>query len=408
MKEIINKLFEEEAFVLEKHEKKKLIDRNIINTIEWDDRIVWLIWLRWVWKTTILLNRRTKVKNSIYLTADRLIFNELDFFELVKEMHKTFWIVNFFIDEIHHLKDYAWILKNIYDLLPVNIVFSWSNMINLLSSKYDLSRRVVSYNIPIFSFKEFLLFKYEVDVQTFGLKYLLENHIEISRKYSSKVSKIIFEDYLILGQFWYFMENERTFQKKLENSIKKSIYNDLAELIKVSTENLRKMEEILLFFANTVQDKITIGAISKKINIHPTTVENYINFLVDLGWIIKINKYWTITDSIRKEKKMFFSNTNISRVFQINENSMIKWNMRENFFISCFNRVFEDLDKKMYFKTRQDFVIKHNNWIYDFEIGWKGKWKEKYEDETFIIKDDILVSEWNKVIPLWLFGLLEK
>jgi predicted AAA+ superfamily ATPase len=71
-------------------------------------------------------------------------------------------------------------------------------MINLLSSKYDLSRRVVSYTIPIFSFKEFLLFKYKVDLETFDLKYLLENHIEISRKYSFKVSNIMFQNYLTI------------------------------------------------------------------------------------------------------------------------------------------------------------------------------------------------------------------
>jgi uncharacterized protein len=71
-------------------------------------------------------------------------------------------------------------------------------MINLLSSKYDLSRRVISYNIPIFSYKEFLLLKYKIKLKTFTLEYLLKNHIDISKKYSKSVSKLIFQNYLTI------------------------------------------------------------------------------------------------------------------------------------------------------------------------------------------------------------------
>lgn len=138
-----------------------------------------------------------------------MIFNNLDFFELIKKLYKTFLIVNYLINEIHHLKNYSQILKNIYDLLPVKIVFSWSNMINLLSSKYDLSRSVVSYNIPIFSFKEFLLFKYEIDLKTFDLKYLLSNHLEISRKYFSKV--------IIILSIWAFFFHDKNSKLRFLN-----------------------------------------------------------------------------------------------------------------------------------------------------------------------------------------------
>jgi hypothetical protein len=40
MKKIINNIFEEESFLLEEYKKKNLINRKIIENIEWDDKIV--------------------------------------------------------------------------------------------------------------------------------------------------------------------------------------------------------------------------------------------------------------------------------------------------------------------------------------------------------------------------------
>ncbi len=35
-----------------------------------------------------------------------------------------------------------------------------------------------------------------------------------------------------------------------------------------------------------------------------------------------------------------------------------------------------------------------------FEIGWKAKNKEKYDKNSYIIKDDILVIEGKEIVPL--------
>lgn len=65
MKQIISNIFEEENFILEEYKNKKIITRKVTENIEWGDKIVWLIWLRWVWKTTILLNRRIEKQNLV-------------------------------------------------------------------------------------------------------------------------------------------------------------------------------------------------------------------------------------------------------------------------------------------------------------------------------------------------------
>jgi hypothetical protein len=40
MRKLINNIFEEEEFVLKKYKEKKLIKREIVKKIEWEDRII--------------------------------------------------------------------------------------------------------------------------------------------------------------------------------------------------------------------------------------------------------------------------------------------------------------------------------------------------------------------------------
>ncbi len=354
-----------------------------------------------------MLNQRLKTENSIYFSADRILFYKIDPFELIKILYKNYKIETFFIDEIHFWENYSWILKNVYDILPVKIVFSWSNMIDLVNSNYDISRRVVSYKIPIFSFREFLNLYYDLNLSKLWVFDILENSFDITRELSTKITFLMVDEYLKFGQFGYFTEWIKTYFDKLENSIKKSIYSDLANLQAIWTDKLKILEKILFFVANSVQNKITVSSISKKIGIHYSTAENYINMLVSLWWLLQINRYWNITDIVRKEKKLYFSNTNVIKIFGILENSIIKWQLRENFFVSCLNWYFwKDFQTKVFFDISKDFIVFFDDKKVCFEVWWLSKKKNKYQNDVIIVKDNILISEWKKIIPLWLFWFL--
>ncbi|MBT3727433.1 hypothetical protein HOG21_07435 [bacterium] len=68
----------------------------------------------------------------------------------------------------------------------------------------------------------------------------------------------------------------------MENSIKKSIYEDLSDFVDIMTSNLKKVEDILFFIANTSTTEITINSLSKKVGLSIHTCEIYINFLDNL------------------------------------------------------------------------------------------------------------------------------
>ena len=394
---VFEKIFE--AFELAKIENnvKNLKKRDFFDNIFWEEKILWLHGLRWVWKTTILFQKLQETKNAIYVSMDWGFLKWISLFEIVKELYKFKKITNFFIDEIHFSNTWIEDLKNIYDLLPVKVVFSWSNKVWLYDKWADLSRRVVFFKIPIFSFREYLNFYYWYNLE----KLNFEDIFDLSNysHFLSKISINHLKEYYRFWQLGIYYSNPKNYELKLNQIIKKMIYEDGVMLWKL--DGIANLEKLIYFIANTVQNKISFTSLWKKISVHPKTISNYLELLERVWIFYNIKKYGTITDTLRKEIKPYFTSTNFIYPFCVDFNSTdILWKLRENFFISC---LVDFSDKKnIFFKTTTDFVLLYKQKEYEFEIWWKNK---KRADNVYVVKDDILV--WDKnTIPLWLFGML--
>ena len=391
----INKIFE--AFELAKQQYKEVLwKRRIFDKIAWNEKLVWLYGLRWVWKTTILFQKLNETKNSIYLSMDWGFLKEESLYELIKEIYKTYKIENFFVDEIHFCETWREDLKNVYDLLPVKVYFSGSNQIWIYEKWADLSRRAIFYYVPIFSLREFLNLKFGYDLEVLEFKDIFMPASYTS--YLSKVSLNHLKEYLRFWQFGFYYENPDTYEFKLNQVVKKMIYEDGIDFMKI--EKISDLEKLLYFIANTVQNKLSYTALAKKLQVHPKTIQNYLIFLEKIGIIKNIPKYGTISDSLRKEVKPYFMATNFVYVFCVDcFSDAIIWKLRENFFVSSIKNF--NLNVDMFFKTTTDFVIKFQNKEYEFEIWWKSKTRK----DVFVVKDDILLWDEN-TIPLWVFWML--
>ncbi len=395
---MIENILKQDNYIVEKFNKTLFIEREIYSSFDSDSKLVWTVWLRWVGKTSYLLSRRAKKPKSIYISCDSLNLKNESLFNLLDELRKNFSYDTFFLDEIHYFANWQQELKNIYDFLDVKIVFSGSNMINLTKWGYDLSRRALKYELREFSFAEYIKITKFIEVKTYSLQEILNNHIDIAKENISWYSRLLLENYLDVWQFWYNLENiwnETEYKMKLENSIKKSIFEDLSEFVDISTTNLSKIEDIVFYLANSGTSEISIHAISKKVNLSPQTIEIYLNFLSSIWLIYILDFYWNLGDKLRKSKKFYLSNTNILNLFSQNV-----WNIRETFFVSQIKRI----NKEIGYMTSTDFAVNYENKNLFFEIWWKNKKRD--EKNIFIIKDDIQIWVWNN-IPLWLFWLLK-
>ena len=85
-----------------------------------------------------------------------MLDREADLFGLIEKLVGEYKFTNFFLDEIHFHKNPAGFLKKAYDFLDVKIYFTSSVALQMHATAYDLSRRVLLYELRYLSFREFL------------------------------------------------------------------------------------------------------------------------------------------------------------------------------------------------------------------------------------------------------------
>ena len=122
------------------------IKRYLYGRIDWADRLVMIKGARGTGKTTLMLQRmREEMPNpnkALYLSLDHLWFADKSVYDVV-EYHVLHGGTHLFIDEIHYLKDWQRLIKNIYDDFPeLSVVYTGSSLLKLETSGADLSRRL--------------------------------------------------------------------------------------------------------------------------------------------------------------------------------------------------------------------------------------------------------------------------
>lgn len=382
--------------------KYKDYKRDDFNQILWNNKVIWIFWERWVGKTTILIQKRKEVENSFYFSADNTAIKANWLFDFVMFCFNNYEIQNFFIDEIFKYSNWKEELKNIIDAFPqLNIVFSGSSSMALYDWVIDLWRRVYDYKINTLSFREYLKLKYDLDLEKVSLEELLKNHEKLSVNYSIKLKEIYFNEYLKMWAYPFWLEVDySSFINLLQKTLDRIILEDLQYIKNYQTQSLDKISKLIYFIANTTPSELSINHLSKKIWVDNTVVDNVL-FLLSKIWSINLVQKWeNLSDKVRKEYKIFLSDTN---KYFVNNQSPEVWIIREAFFVSELTKI---KNLKTTLPKQWDFKVELNNKTYYFEIWWKSKKQNKYPKNTFIIKDWIQVSENKNIIPLWLFWFL--
>lgn len=383
--------------------------RDLYYEIDWNQRLVGVVWQRGVGKSTLLLQYLSKNYNStsVYFSADNVNIVAEGLYNTVENLYLKKWIVHFFIDEIHKYQNWNQELKNIYDDFDdIKIAFSGSSSVDLIKWKYDLSRRLTLYRMYGLSFREYLNIVTNNNFWVYTLEEIVNNE-EVSRKIYAEIGdKILshFHEYLKWGYYPFFQEsfNKDVYYGKLQWTIDKLIYEDISNFYKIDSLNLEKMRKIIIFYAFAHPGKLSINAIKEKIWLAYDTTANYLEILQEV-WILRwINSNGVISKSIRKAKKIFIDNTNIVYAMSNETGYNIEiGTIREIFFINNFK-------KNIFFSDIGDFYIKQWEKEYIFEIGGKNKTRKqlKWIQNGYIVSDDIIFSS-DKKIPLWIFGFVK-
>jgi predicted AAA+ superfamily ATPase len=111
---------------------------------------------------------------KLYISADSFEVVDSTLLEIAKEFSSQGGKV-LAIDEIHKYRSFEKELKQIYDMLDLQVIFSGSSAIELEHAKADLSRRAVLYRVNGLSYREFLEIKLGTGLKSYTLDDILRD-----------------------------------------------------------------------------------------------------------------------------------------------------------------------------------------------------------------------------------------
>lgn len=403
----MNQLFEIQRVLLEQFQELPFFSREIFKQITLDNKISGILGPRGVGKTTFLLNfvltHGAKQRQALYVSADNLYFLENNLIQLVDQLYKETDVRLLCIDEVHKYPNWNQELKNISDIyLDFRVVFSGSSMIDLIQSKYDLSRRVTQYHLHGFSFREYLEWQLQMKLPIFSLEEIVESHLKIEQEIV--IPKILkhLNDYFRIGYYPFFREltQDREKFQAIENVTQKTIYEDIGTLHSLKTHSLQVLEKLFKYVVNSSPGELNASKLAKNLDKDFETVTTYLHYLHEAGLIRFLYPKSSGNAYLRNPNKMYPDNTNlIYATYASLSPDATLGKVRETFVMNQL----QNANLTTYYTPRGDVSV--NEFV--FEIGGSSKKDAQIRGEKngYILQDGVLSGS-KTHIPLFLMGFL--
>ena len=374
--------------------------RYFYDEIDHDDKLIGIIGARGVGKTTYILHYLkildVSMQRKLYISADNIRLTDSSLLEIAKDFAAIGGEV-FAIDEIHKYKNFEIELKQIYDMLPLKVIFSGSSAIELEHAKADLSRRAVLYRVNGLSYREFLEFKTGIKLSTYALEDILENHSDIAFGIKEQVKPLEFwKEYLRYGYYPFYFENPKKYNIKLNETINTVIEVDIPTLFKIKYEYVVNLKKLVQLICHSEPFKLNIKELSGKIGIDRDTLYLYFEYL-HRGKVLNLIRAKHKGDNIfTKPDKVYLNNPNLNDSYCSNASI---GTIRETIFVAFLQSMYG-----LSIPKKGDFLVDDT---YLFEIGGKNKSFKQIKDipHSYVVADEVEIGFGNK-IPLWLFGFL--
>jgi len=358
-----------------------------------------IIGARGVGKTTFLLQylkqSKLSISKKLYISADSVKIDSL--FELALQFHKEEGKL-LIIDEIHKYQNFEQELKNIYDMLDLQVIFSGSSALKIDNAKADLSRRAVIYEVEGMSFREFIELKEGIELPSYSLEEILNNHVNIAYELLEKFNlTLLFREYLKYGYYPFYFDKKSHYLIKLNETINAVIEIDIPSVFAMEYQNIRNLKKLIRLVCESHPYTPNIKELLIKMEMGEDyrSLYRYLDYL-HKAKILKVMRPSTRGDNIfTKPEKIYLNNTNLHYTYC---NDAEIGTIRELFFMSM------NFKNIVTIPTKGDFLINNK---YLFEVGGKNKGFKQIKDieNSFVVADDIEIGSGSKV-PLWLFGFL--
>jgi predicted AAA+ superfamily ATPase len=375
----------------------KTIRRELLDEINWDNRIIGIKGFRGVGKTTFLIDivkeKFLNDKTCLYVNLNNFYFTKRKIISFADEFYKTGG-KTLILDQIHKYPDWASELKSCFDNFPeLQIIFSASPVLRVLEGNDELQKIVKIYHLEGLSFREYLNYQSNLNFKRYTLQEILSNHINIAQEIIQEIKPLAyFNDYLKEGYYPYFIDNKGFYSEKLLKHINLALEIDVTYINQIDLQYLPKLRKLLQIIASQAPFSPNVSKISADVQTSRATIMNYLRYLKNAR-IINLLFSNGNEDEIKKPDQVYLHNTNL--MYAIDPENISSNILRQTFF---YNQV--GYQHQIKSSGKANFNV---NDLYHFTVG--GKYTLPAEDNYYAAADMIETGNGN-IIPLWLFGFL--
>lgn len=363
--------------------------------INWEVRILGILGQKGVGKSTLILQHIKQQGNrdeSLYVVADDLYFSA----HTLLDTAKAFFARGgkyLYIDEIHKYENWSREIKNICDSLPLlHVVYSGSSMLDLRQGGADLSRRVIEYRLPVWSFREYLNLRNGWQLKPATLEEVLRGKVDFP--YGPERPLKYFGDYMKKGCYPFSQEPE--FETRLRQIINTTVEVDIPKYARMTVAATQKLKKFMYYIATSVPVKINFSDMARDLELDRDELPGYLEHL-EKAELVSVLRMKANGDAIlRKMDKLYLQNPNMAYV--LSGERPETGSAREAIFFCWTRQKYETLESPI-----SDFEIDGKT----FEVGGRKKGKKQISGaaEGYVVQDDTEYVFDNRV-PLWMFGFL--
>lgn len=376
------------------------VRRSLMDEINWNDRMIGIKGTRGVGKTTFLLqyakeNFDTKDRQCLYVNMNNFYFQSRGISDFAGDFYRGGGRV-LLIDQVFKQPDWSHELRKCYDNYPgLKIVFTGSSVMRLKEENPELNGIVKSYNLRGFSFREFINLMTGLNLPTYTLEDIINNHEQIGKSILSQVSPMkFFPDYIHHGFYPFFLEH-RNYSENLLKTMNMMTEVDILLIKQIELKYLTKIKKLFYLLAMEGPKSPNISNLANEIETSRATVMNYIKYLADARLINIIYPPGGMFP--QKPAKVMIYNTNLMHAIYPIKTEM--QDLMETFFVNSLWK-----SHKVNQSSKEQ--------VYHIDDNMKFRVCDASNDSRIRYKSNIIYARYNteigkeNQIPLWLFGFL--
>ncbi len=390
--------FHTHAYLLE--HTNATVRRNLMDEIDWNERMIGIKGTRGVGKTTFLLQYAKEKfgpgdRQCLYVNMNNFYFQGRGIADFAGDFVRHGGRV-LLIDQVFKQPDWSQELRKCHDLYPdLKIVFTGSSVMRLKEENPELNGIAKSYNLRGFSFREYLNLQTGNNFPSYELEDILKNHEHIIKQILPKVSPMrYFHDYIHHGFYPFFLEH-RNFSENLLKTMNMMTEVDILLIKQIELKYLTKIKKLFYLLAVDGSKAPNISELAKSIETSRATVMNYIKYLADARLI---NMIYPIGQEFpKKPGKIMMHNSNL--MYAIYPITVEEQDLMETFFVNSLwkDHLVNQAGKDHFFMVDGDRKFR----VCDAQAPSKIR----YNPDTIYARYNTEVGKDNR-IPLWLLGFL--